>query len=87
MSIIIGLDGLNPTINIIKHTKNIAIANEVNYLCLEHQKELIKHKTSFIPVDSEHFSIWYGLRQNNIKSIEKIYLTASGGPFYKSSID
>ena len=76
MSAIIGLDGLNPTINIIKHTKNIAIANKESIICAWNiiQKELIKHKTSFIPVDPEHFSIWYGLRQNNIKSIEKIFL-------------
>ncbi len=89
MSAIIGLDGLIPTINIIKHTKNIAIANKESIICAWSiiQKELIKHKTSFIPVDSEHFSIWYGLRQNNIKSIEKIYLTASGGPFYKLPIE
>ena len=84
-----GINGLEPTINVIPHTKNIAIANKESIICAWSiiQKELIKHKTSFIPVDSEHFSIWYGLRQNNIKSIEKIYLTASGGPFYKLPIE
>ena len=39
-----------------------------------------KNKTKFIPVDSEHFSVWYGLNNNN-HLIKKIYLTASGGPF------
>ena len=41
-------------------------------------KEL-KNKTEFIPVDSEHFTIWYGAK-NNIDLIENIILTASGGP-------
>ena len=89
MSAITGLDGLNPTINIIKYTKNIAIANKESIICAWCiiQKELTKYKTFFIPVDSEHFSIWYGLRDNNINSVEKIYLTASGGPFYKTPLN
>ena len=89
MSAITGLDGLNPTINIIKYTKNIAIANKESIICAWRiiQKELTKYKTFFIPVDSEHFSIWYGLKDNNINSVEKIYLTASGGPFYKTSLN
>ena len=44
-------------------------------------KELNKHKTKFIPVDSEHFSIWYSLKNNIVSNIDKIFLTASGGPF------
>ena len=36
----------------------------------------------FIPVDSEHFSLWYGLRPFKSETIEKIYLTASGGPLF-----
>ena len=40
----------------------------------------LKNKTEFIPVDSEHFTIWYGAK-NNIDLIENIILTASGGPF------
>ena len=43
-------------------------------------KEL-KNSTEFIPADSEHFSLWYGLKNLNPKSIEKIYITASGGSF------
>ena len=44
-------------------------------------KELKKNKTEFIPVDSEHFSIWHALN-SKLKSnhVKKIYLTASGGP-------
>tara|TARA_B100002019_G_scaffold200149_1_gene173473 strand:- start:1305 stop:2468 length:1164 start_codon:yes stop_codon:yes gene_type:complete len=82
MSSIVGLDGLDPTIKIIKHTKKIAIANKESIICAWNliQKELVKSKTEFIPVDSEHFSIWYALKNNN-DCVEKVILTASGGPF------
>ena len=82
MCSITGLDGLKPTIDIIKFTKKIAIANKESIICGWNliRRELKKNNTKFIPVDSEHFSIWYGLK-NNSDLIEKIYLTASGGPF------
>ena len=83
MSAISGIDGLLPTHKIIKHTKLIAIANKESIVCgwplIE--KELKKNKTKFIPVDSEHFSIFSLLQSQNAKNIEKIYITASGGPF------
>ncbi len=85
MSSIVGLDGLVPTINIIKHTKKIAIANKESIICawnLINQK-LNKYNTEFIPVDSEHFSIWYALKNNENTSVSKIFLTASGGPLLK----
>ena len=83
MSSISGIEGLNPTIKIIKHTKKIAIANKEAIICGWNiiQNELDKNKTEFIPVDSEHFSIHYALKKNvNNKNIENIFLTASGGP-------
>tara|TARA_B100001063_G_scaffold86274_1_gene80233 strand:+ start:156 stop:1316 length:1161 start_codon:yes stop_codon:yes gene_type:complete len=83
MSSITGLDGLKPTLNIIKHTKTIAIANKESIICGWNLilKEIKKNKVNFIPVDSEHFSIWYASK--NIKTkIDKIILTASGGPFF-----
>ncbi|MDC3038310.1 1-deoxy-D-xylulose-5-phosphate reductoisomerase, partial [Candidatus Pelagibacter sp.] len=49
------------------------------------KKELSKNKTKFVPVDSEHFSIWYASK-NNFHNIEKIILTASGGPLYKMPV-
>ncbi len=81
MNSIVGLDGLDPTIKIIKYTKKIAIANKETIICAWNliQKELIKSKTEFIPVDSEHFSVWYAVKANPNMNIEKIYLTASGG--------
>ena len=87
MSAISGLDGLESTLNIIKFTKKIAIANKEGLICGWNllKKELSKFKTEFLPVDSEHFSIWYALKNNKDK-IEKIILTASGGPFYNLSL-
>ena len=84
MCSISGIEGLIPTFKVIKHTKNIAIANKEAIISGWNliKKELLIYKTNFIPVDSEHFSIWYGLKNNN-DLIEKIYLTASGGPFLK----
>ncbi len=88
MSSISGIQGLKPTIEIIKYTKKIAIANKEAIICGWDfiEKRLNKHKTKFIPVDSEHFSIWYALRDIEKSLVEKIYLTASGGPFLDRSI-
>ena len=88
MSSISGIQGLKPTIEIIKYTKKIAIANKEAIICGWDliEKKLNKHKTEFVPVDSEHFSIWYALQDIEKSLIEKIYLTASGGPFLDKSI-
>ena len=87
MCSITGIDGLYPTLKSIKYTKKIAIANKEAIICGWDliNNNLKKFKTEFIPIDSEHFSIWFGL--NNISSINisKIYLTASGGPFLNIS--
>ncbi len=88
MSAISGIEGLRPTINIIKKTKRIAIANKESIICGWEliQKELKKHKTEFIPVDSEHFSIWSVIKDYHKTDVEKIILTASGGPFLNKKI-
>ena len=88
MSAISGIEGLRPTINIIKKTKRIAIANKESLICGWSliKKELKKHKTEFIPVDSEHFSIWSVIKDYQKSDIEKIILTASGGPFLNKKI-
>ena len=72
------------------HTaKRIAIANKESIICAWNliEKKLMKiHKTEFIPVDSEHFSIMVINQKNtNVAQIQKIYITASGGPFLKWS--
>ena len=85
MSAITGFHGLKPTLEVIKFTKVIAIANKESIICGWNliKKNLDKYKTKFIPVDSEHFSIWSLIGNSKINNFEKIYLTASGGPFRK----
>ena len=87
MCAISGFQGLKPTLDIIKFTKTIAIANKESIICGWNliKKNLEKYKTYFIPVDSEHFSIWSLLDNKKDKNFEKIYITASGGPFRKLS--
>ena len=46
-------------------------------------KKFKKFNTIFLPIDSEHFSIWSLMKSENIKSVDKIFITASGGPFLK----
>ncbi|MDB3903365.1 1-deoxy-D-xylulose-5-phosphate reductoisomerase, partial [Candidatus Pelagibacter sp.] len=60
MCAISGFQGLKPTLDIIKYSKTIAIANKESIICGWNliKKDLKKYKTNFIPVDSEHFSIW-----------------------------
>ena len=84
MSSISGFNGLKPTIKIIKKTKIIAIANKESIICGWSliKKQLDKYKTKFIPVDSEHFSIWSVIKNINPNNIDQIIITASGGPFF-----
>ncbi len=82
-----GFDGLNPTLKAIPYSKNLSSANKESIICGWKfiNKKLKKYKTNFIPIDSEHFSIWSLIKNTNHKMISKIYLTASGGPFLKKS--
>ena len=83
MSAISGIGGLSPTYKIIKHTEKIAIANKESIICGWNliSKQLKYYNTQFIPIDSEHFSINELTKNTNYENIEKIYITASGGPF------
>jgi 1-deoxy-D-xylulose-5-phosphate reductoisomerase len=83
MSAISGIAGLEPTCKIIRYSKKIAVANKEAIICGWNiiKKELKKNKTEFVPVDSEHFSAYFGIKGFSIKEIDRIYLTASGGPF------
>ena len=80
---IVGFAGLEPTINAIKAKKQIALANKETLVVAG---KLIgqlsqENKTNIIPVDSEHSAIFQCLAGEGLNPIEKIYLTASGGPF------
>ena len=84
----VGIAGLQPTLDAIKISKEIAIANKESIICGWYliEKLLKKYKTKIYPVDSEHFAIMQLVENLNQKSIEEIILTASGGPFLKSPI-
>ncbi|NKA01527.1 MAG: hypothetical protein EBV81_05925 [Proteobacteria bacterium] len=89
VSAISGIAGLLPTINIIKFSKKILIANKESIICGWKfiSIELKKYNCTFAPIDSEHFSIAKLIEHKNKKLIKKIYLLASGGPFYGKSIN
>ena len=84
---IIGIDGLNPSLQLIKYSKNIAFVNKESIICGWNliKKELNKFNTNFIPIDSEHFSIYSLIQNNSNDLIDKVFITASGGPFLKFS--
>jgi len=83
LTALVGYSGLKPTIRAIKSGKNIALANKetlvvagdlITKLCQQYGVQIY-------PVDSEHSAIFQCLVGENFNPIEKIYLTASGGPF------
>lgn len=83
LTALVGFSGLRPTISAIRARKPIALANKetmvvagelINQLCDENRVPLL-------PVDSEHSAIFQSLQGNEYNRIEKILLTASGGPF------
>ena len=78
-----GIEGLTPTILMIKKSKKMLLANKEAIICGWTLIKKIAHKikTKIIPVDSEHFSISKLLETHKLDEIKKIYLTASGGPF------
>ena len=79
----VGYAGLRPTIEAIKAKKTIALANKETLVVAG---EIIcrlaqRHKVSILPVDSEHSAIFQSLVGEDMASVEKLLLTASGGPF------
>lgn len=80
---IVGMIGIRPTIAAIKAGKDIALANKETLVTAGHLiMPLAKEKkVSILPVDSEHSAIFQSLKGESTKQIEKILLTASGGPF------
>ncbi|MBR5052788.1 MAG: 1-deoxy-D-xylulose-5-phosphate reductoisomerase, partial [Bacteroidaceae bacterium] len=88
LTALVGFSGLRPTISAIKAGKPIALANKetlvvagelITQLCLE-------YKVPLLPVDSEHSAIFQSL-MGEVSPIEKIILTASGGPFRTFTLD
>lgn len=80
---VVGMIGLRPTIEAIRHKKNIALANKETLVVAGKFviEEAKKYNVRILPVDSEHGAIFQCLQGNKQKNIKNILLTASGGPF------
>ena len=80
---IVGMIGIRPNIEAIKGLKHIALANKETLVTAGHiiMPLAKEYGVSILPVDSEHSAIFQSLQGNERKSIHKILLTASGGPF------
>ncbi len=78
-----GLAGLKPTLDFIKKSKKVLLANKEAIICAWTliKKEATFYKTQLIPIDSEHFSVSKLIENKNHSLIKNIYITASGGPF------
>ena len=80
---IVGFAGLQPVLNAIEAGCDIALANKESLVVAGEMvmKKALEKQVSIVPVDSEHSAIFQCLAGEDFSSIEKIYLTASGGPF------
>ena len=80
---IVGMIGIRPTIAAIKHRKTIALANKETLVTAGHIIMPLAEKMNvpILPVDSEHSAIFQSLQGQRKESLEKILITASGGPF------
>jgi len=89
MCAIVGIAGLQPTIDSIKISKTVAIANKESIICAWKilSEQIKKYKTKIQPVDSEHFSIKELTKNISNNDIEEIIITASGGPFLNLPIN
>ena len=88
MSAIVGIAGLQPTVDAIQISKTVAIENKEAIICGWEilSKHIKKNKTVILPVDSEHFSIMELTKNIKDEDVEEIIITASGGPFLKMPI-
>ena len=89
LTAVVGMIGIKPTVSAINAGKDIALANKETLVTAGHIiMKLVKEKgVSLLPVDSEHSAIFQSLQGNPKKRMERIYLTASGGPFRGKSLD
>ena len=83
MSSIVGAAGLLPTMQVIQRGGTLALANKETLVCAGEivMKAVKEHQTTLIPVDSEHSAIFQTLEEEHRPMIDRILLTASGGPF------
>lgn len=85
----VGTKGILPAVEAIKNGKDIGLANkEILVSAGEYISELVKkHRVRMLPIDSEHSAILQCLQGEDIKTLKRIILTASGGPFLHRSLE
>ena len=83
MSAIVGAAGLEPTLIAAQHGGTLALANKESLVCAGRLLKAVcaKHQTTLIPADSEHSAIFQAMRGENAHEVDRLILTASGGPF------
>lgn len=86
---VVGMIGLEPTIKAIEAKKDIALANKETLVVAGEivMKKAKEYNVKILPVDSEHSAIFQSLRGNDLNTLKKIILTASGGPFRGKTIN
>ena len=86
---LVGSSGMEPTINAIRSSVDIALSNKESLVMAGDiiEKEKNKYGAKIFPVDSEHSAIWQCLAGERIDNVEKIILTGSGGPFRTRDIN
>lgn len=89
LTAMVGYAGLKPTINAINAGKTIALANKETLVVAGDliTKLAIKNKVGILPVDSEHSAIFQSMVGEDVRTVEKIIITASGGPFRTLSLE
>ncbi len=89
MAAIVGAAGLKPTLAAIRRGAVVALANKETLVCTGDlmTAEVARHGATLLPVDSEHNAIFQVLDYDQMDSVERIVLTASGGPFREMSLD
>lgn len=88
MSAIVGAAGLEPTLAAVRRGALIGLANKETLVCAGAlvMREVAQHKAVMLPVDSEHSAIFQVFERDHVDAIEKIILTASGGPFRQRTV-
>ena len=86
---VVGMIGLEPTIKAIEAKKDIALANKETLVVAGEivMKKAKEYNVKILPIDSEHSAIFQSLRGNDLNTLKKIILTASGGPFRGKTIN
>ncbi len=89
VSAMTGIAGLKPTLAALSSGKDLALANKETMVVAGAliRKMASQSGSRIIPVDSEHSGVFQCMRGNNKKQVKKIYLTASGGPFFRVPLE